>query len=415
MPADTTLHTAMLTPGWPGGKIANGVVAYADTTLRALRRLGVDAHGISTHPSIGEPDPFITVLPRHQRNAHLWGRAIDHVMLRIAHDYWTRHKVISLLMRELRRLRREGRLDLVEMEESYGWPKQVARRCPAPVVVRLHGPWFLNGAAAGAPRDAAFAARDAAEGVGIGAAAGVTAPSRDVLEQVRSHHGLALPDAQVIPNSVAPVPESEQWRANDCEPETVLFIGRFDRHKGGDLVIDAFAQLAAERPRLRLLFVGDDRGFIDDAGKLWSLESYLGSHVADPDIRRRIELLGARPHAELGALRRGARLTLAPSRYETFGLALLEAMACGCPVLATRAGAIPEIVQEGRNGLLAASGDAASLAAQMRILLADLDLCARLGEQAQRDAAERYHPDVVARHTIEYYRSVIERAGVVDR
>ena len=75
------------------------------------------------------------------------------------------------------------------MEESFGWARWVRPVTSIPVCVRLHGPWLLNGRAAAAPEDDAFHERVRDEGLAIRAANAITAPSRDVLEQVREFYG----------------------------------------------------------------------------------------------------------------------------------------------------------------------------------------------------------------------------------
>ena len=83
-----------------------------------------------------------------------------------------------------RRLKHDWPFDVLEIEETFGTARWIARAVAAPVVVRLHGPWFVNGSALGVPRDAAFHARVAAEGKAIASAAAVSTPCRDVLERV---------------------------------------------------------------------------------------------------------------------------------------------------------------------------------------------------------------------------------------
>ena len=143
------------------------------------------------------------------------------------------------------------------MEESFGWGQWVSKVTAIPVCVRLHGPWFLNGSVLGVPDDNKFRERVYEEGRAIRTAAAVTAPSRDVLEQVRGFYGLALPEAEVIPNPIWPVPVAERWRLEGCDPNQVLFIGRFDRHKGGDLIIEAFGRVLHDVPEAS--FVSWDR------------------------------------------------------------------------------------------------------------------------------------------------------------
>src|SRR5262249_5703059 len=148
-------------------------------------------------------------------------------------------------------------------------------RASIPICVRLHGPWFLNGTVQGIREDREFRRRVVEEGQAIAAADAVTASSGDVLERTRAYYGLALEDAEVIHPPTAPVPPGEQWRPEACDPAQVLFIGRFDRHKGGDLIIEAFGRVLREVPQAQLCFVGPDHGCRDASGRRWGLEEFL--------------------------------------------------------------------------------------------------------------------------------------------
>ena len=89
---------------------------------------------------------------------------------------------------------------------------------------------------------------------------------------------------------------------------------------------------------------------------------------------------------DLPSVLRGADLFLLPSESESFGLAALEAMSCGVPVIASRVGGVPEVVIDGETGLLAPVGDVAAMAAHVVRLIADAPLRARLGAAARRRA-----------------------------
>jgi glycosyltransferase involved in cell wall biosynthesis len=243
----------------------------------------------------------------------------------------------------VRRLAKREGVELIEMEESFGWCGAVAERAGVPVVGRLHGPWFLNGPAVGAPKDATYEKRLERERCGILACHGVTSPSADVLERTRRFYGMALPEAEVIPCPIEPRPEAERWREEACEPELVLFVGRFDRHKAGDVMLEGFARVAARRPRAKLLFVGPDNGCAADDGRKWTLPDYLERFPLS--VRERVEWAGFWPNAELPALRRRAAVTVVCSRYENFGYAVLEGLAHGCPMVVSRTGGLVEMVE----------------------------------------------------------------------
>ena len=244
----------------------------------------------------------------------------------------------------------EHDLDIFEMEETFGWARWLRKTSPIPICVRLHGPWFLNGRALGVPEDEGFRRRVEEEGRAIRDADLITAPSRDVLEQTRAFYGLALDDAEVIPD---PAPRmTEHWHLNDADPKRILFVGRFDRHKGGDLIIDAFGRVLAKVPDARLWFVGPDRGYIDTNGRTWHIEEYLRDRLPGALESKCVEWLGAQPFSALAPLRRKALISVVCSRYENLPLAVLETIALGCPLVAARVGGIPEVLDGHANGLL---------------------------------------------------------------
>jgi glycosyltransferase involved in cell wall biosynthesis len=389
------LSVGLATPSWPLGSAPNGVVTYVATIAPALAARG---HRVSllTSEISGPPGELPVYEIRGDALARpLRTRVLDALKYRIApHAAWRACSRRDVL-RTVSRMVSDQRLDILELEESFGIASWVRRACRVPVHVRLHGPWFLNGPAVGAPQDASFRARVRAEGLGIAEADAVSAPSRDVLERVRAWYRLPLRDAVVVPNPTSPVFARNRWNLQDCDPDRILFVGRFDRHKGGDLVIDAFARVLHARPRTRLTFVGPDSGLAID-GRTERLETFVRERLPGAFEDGRIDWLGVQPFSALAPLRRSALVTVVSSRYENHPGTVTEAMAMGCPVVAADVGGIPELVKHGVNGLLHRGGDAGNLAARVLELLEDPERAAQLGAQAARDAERTHHPDVVA-------------------
>lgn len=397
---------ALVSPGWPRSAFANGIVSYVDSLVRGFAMHGAEARVLSYRTEAGGEDATTIhgALERTSRPAKLAVKALWKLLPNAAAVPLSTIDLLSAF----RELNREFRFEVAEMEETYGVARWVKRVFRAPMVIRLHGPWFLNGAALGVPEDAAFRRRVRSEGVAIEQASGVTAPSLDVLDRVRAYYRIPLRHAAVIPNP-GPEPSPEHaWKAEAAEPGSILFVGRFDRHKGADLMLQAFIRLCEQRSGLTLKLAGRDAGFIDDAGKKWTFSEYIERYVPEA-LRPSVEFLDRLDPEQLIEHRKRASVVVCASRYETFGIAPLEAMSQGCPMVSTDAGGCGEIGEHERNALLFPSGDANALAREIARLLDDRPLAERLGRQALENYRQRFLPRDIARATLDFYASVLDR------
>ncbi|RYI20477.1 MAG: glycosyltransferase, partial [Acetobacteraceae bacterium] len=188
--------------------------------------------------------------------------------------------------------------------------------------------------------------------------------------------------------------------AADLARPQLLFVGRFDRIKGADVLIDAFQRVAAAHPDCGLTFVGPDSGVAQPDGSLRHLTDALATLPASS--RNRVTVLGHRTRDEIAELRRQHPITLVTSRYETFGVALIEAMSAGSAVVSTRVGGCAEILRHDETGLLVPPEDPAALADACLRLLGDPALARRLGAAARADVAARFSPENVAREVVAF-------------
>jgi D-inositol-3-phosphate glycosyltransferase len=182
-----------------------------------------------------------------------------------------------------------------------------------------------------------------------------------------------------------------------------------------DALIRALALLAAEEPaqrgRRRVLLIGgdDERSPGDwnsEQRRLDALRHELG--VAD-----RVSFLGARPQEQLPDYFSAANVVAVPSHYESFGMAALEALACGAAVVASNVGGLALTIEDGRSGLLFPPDDHAALASQIRRVLGDPAYAAGLEANARRRASE-YGWSTVARRVIGIYSELVQ-AGAAAR
>lgn len=398
---------AMVTPGWPPSAFVNGIVTYVALMREALADRGVTVTLLAQRLGGSRIDPGVIDL--HERARRLsFTRLRDAVSWRLDPEGFPERRIERALRDVLPRLRAGADLQLLEMEETLGWCDAVSRSADIPVVVRLHGPWCFVGPAMGAARDGAFDRRVERERTGFLSADAISAPSQHVLARLQETYDFAPRIAEIIPNPILPAAAGERWALEHCHRRTILFVGRFDRCKGGDIAIDAFAQVAEHDPDVELVFVGPDRGLTRDDGSVVPFEEYVESRIRRDDVRRRLNWLGWQQPDQISRLRRDAGVTIVPSRYETFAMTALEALAVGSPLIVAGAGGLVDMVNHEQNGLIFESGSAESLAASITRLLDDDALSRRLGDQAFADVTMRYHPALTAERTLAFYDRVVE-------
>lgn len=192
-----------------------------------------------------------------------------------------------------------------------------------------------------------------------------------------------------------------------AEP-TILFVGRIDPAKGVDFLLDAFVELQAQwadSPRPRLLLVGGDMV----AGALGADLTRLRDAAAARGVAEQITFCGPQPHDALPTYYAATDLTVVPSRYESFGLVAVESLACGTPVVASRAGGLAFTIEEGQNGFLVPFGDASALATTLATTLRDDQLRQRLGRGAITSAAQ-YGWEHVAERILAIYSDAVDTA-----
>ena len=179
-----------------------------------------------------------------------------------------------------------------------------------------------------------------------------------------------------------------------------LFVGRLTAEKDVATLLQAATRVGREMPGFRLRIVGDGPCASELRELAWSLG--LSSVVA---------FLG--PRSDVAELLRTSSMLVLPSRTEGIALTVLEAMASGLPVVATRVGGTPEAVEDGVTGRLVAVGDADGLAAAMSEMLGHPDRAHRMGIAGQVRARERFDVRAMVAAYEALYRSCIAEVGAL--
>jgi N-acetyl-alpha-D-glucosaminyl L-malate synthase BshA len=230
----------------------------------------------------------------------------------------------------------------------------------------------------------------------------VTVPSQWLADEAYRCLGLPRTVAiEVIPNFVdtqrfcPPGPRVARWgrRAPAGQPRVLTHVSNFRPLKRIDDVVRIFAAVRSNiSARLELVGEGPER----------------------PRIEALVQSLGLAPHVQflgekddlVAALQR-SDVFLLPSETESFGLAALEAMACGVPVVASDVGGLAEVVSDGEVGFLAPMGDVPAMAAHVRRMLTDDDLHSRLSQAARQRAETQYQREPALDRYEAVYRRVL--------
>jgi glycosyltransferase involved in cell wall biosynthesis len=185
--------------------------------------------------------------------------------------------------------------------------------------------------------------------------------SENVARSLARDYGVAPERVAVVGGGANVFPDQAPRRDDG---KTVVFVGKDFARKGGTVLLDAFARVLRTSPKARLLVAG----------------------APPPDPRRippGVFFLGRVELAELPALLSQSTVFALPSLREPYGLAILDAMACGLPCVGTRIEAMPEIVREGETGLLVPPGDPIPLALAIERLLGDPALARAMGARGR--------------------------------
>jgi D-inositol-3-phosphate glycosyltransferase len=183
----------------------------------------------------------------------------------------------------------------------------------------------------------------------------------------------------------------------------VLFVGRIDPIKGIDTLVDA-AELIVQQGRLAkapvFVIIGGD---VDEAGNPVGPLSKVATDIHDRGLGAHFRLLGSWPQDQLPVAYSAADVVAVPSRYESFGLVAVEALACGAPVVASRAGGLRYTIDEGLSGLLVRPQSPQALADGLIAVLGNTHLRDSMS-RAARPSVERYDWASIAADVMHVYR-----------
>jgi glycosyltransferase involved in cell wall biosynthesis len=388
------MHIAFWSPALPGDERANGIVTYVDVMLRALEQAG---HRVSVLSKAGIRLPSGDVI-RVGGEVSLSER----IRRRIPGDNLSKSGARTI-ERRFRLAQQHGRIDLLEIEESFGWGGHLVGRLGCPVVLRLHGPHFagrnqIETAEARTLGDL----RESWEAEAIARADAVTSPSQRLLAATLAYHSVNPAIALTIPNPIEAAPLEGRWSAARADSKHLLCVGRFDLRKGADIVLRAFARAADQDPDIRLTMVGPDVGLARENAPPVHFAQFVAEEIP-AEIRPRITFKGKLPRAEVAELRREAGVTIVGSRFENFAYSVAEAMAMGAPLIVSDSFGNGEMVDDGVTGLVVPIGDVERTAQAILRMANNPDEAAAMGARSHTKCLSWLEPARVAAETVALY------------
>lgn len=405
------MHIGLCSPDWPPTRSANGIVSY----VAAVRdHFVAEGHAVSVisrgrlFPSDG---PAVDIAPQPRASGRI-GSIARRIRRRMDRSRGALPEVGMAVAREVAAAQRIRPLDIVEMEESFGWSEIVGRVTGIPVVTRLHGPYFLSQDRNLSPeQERANRSRCDAEARAVRAAAALTAPTRAIMDATCAHYERPpQKSTAIIPNPIRVAPPEACWQLATCERDHILMVGRFDYGKGADTMLMAFERLLERRPSARLTLVGPDLGIEITPGHAIGFEAYARAALS-PRTRERVTFTGLLQPDEIKRLRLTANVTVISSRGEVFPYVLLEGLAAGCPMLSTAWPGCDEILTHGETGLLTPVGQPGPMAEKLEWLLSNPEAAARIGAAGREHCARAFSVDVVGGRLLDYYRTALRIAG----
>jgi glycosyltransferase involved in cell wall biosynthesis len=204
--------------------------------------------------------------------------------------------------------------------------------------------------------------------------------------------GIQAPD----PDTLTPPDQVRQELGVDGQTPLLICVARLEAEKNLDVLVDAMRLVVAAHPQATCLLAGEG-----------ALKNELLDHIRQAGLEDRVRLLGFR--TDVPSLIGASDLLVLPSHAEPFGLVLLEAMALGKPVVATRAGGPVEIVVEGQTGLLVPPTQPESLARAILHLLSHPESGREMGRQGRERFHSVYTTERMSKVVLNVYEQVLRR------
>jgi len=406
-----SVHTCPLAA--PGGKQTGGMNVYVRELMRQLGRRGVLVDAYTRSESAAIPHVPDTDLGPNVRVIHVVAGEESPVS---KESIWRERE--AFVQGVLEHMAREDLTYDVYHAHYWmsGWvAEQLAAIHPAPIVQMFHTLGALKDLAVGGGGPSDLPERQPVEAEIMRRADALVAATTIDREHMVAYYGADPERIHVIPPGVDlevfhPLPREVAFAALGEDPcqRMILFVGRMDPVKGLDTLLRALATILDRDPAVLedacLVIAGGDK--VEDQPRMDAEMARIDALRRDLGLGELVRFVGSLPQDTLPYWYNAAEFVVVPSRYESFGLVALEAMACGAPVIASDVGGLSTLVRDGRTGFLVPDNDPQALADKLAPLLALPEIRDTLGEHGVA-TAEAYGWPVIAERVEQLYERLL--------
>lgn len=385
------LRIGFYTPNYPGISSEGGIGTYTKQVANALMNAGHEVHVLTK----GERP--VTM----DGNVHVHSSSTRHFP--IVDRVWPGAGACWRVGRAMERLVQEYRLDIVEFANWEGLAPYFAFRRKVPMVFRLCTSSLESIQIDELPMTRTLRADVNRERL--------CARMADAIVANSAAHRLTMAEEF----GISPERIEVGWLGTDTslpaqapverDPKTIVYLGRLERRKGTCDLLRAAELVLREHPDARFVLIGADRPHCP-GGRTHA--QYLAEDFP-AHVRAQVTLAGRLPDEQVQSWLQRATMFVAPSLYESFGLVFVEAMRWATPVVGTTAGAIPEVVEDGKSGVLVPKENPARLAAAICDLLNNPEKRHALGEAGRTRCEAEFSIERMADRFIAIYRGVLSR------
>ena len=399
------MRIALLSFEYPPETGFGGIGTYAWYQARALAKLGHEVHvlaGATDRTLLRSSSHDGVTVFRYRAGGRLMkslGRLDKHKL------WWTKNRLENGWCMHLafKELRRRFHYDVVEMPECGGEGLLLNWLQRAKTVMKFHSPAQLIMPTYDV-RKADLRACSMVEKIGIRGADAYTSCSRFLADEVRTKMKVRR-HVEVIANGIDlelfdaehSIDAREKFGLPKDKP-VIFFAGRMEKRKGIHLCPEIVAAIL-KKYDVAFAFAGEDI--------FKFVEKEMQPRLQALELKGSVHFLGKLTLPEVGSCLRQSDLYFIPSLWENCPYSCLEAMAAGRAIVASDAGGLPELIQDGQNGLIAKSGDAQAFVTQLERAIEDPALRERLGAAARRTIEERYTDTGIARQSLDHWSKVL--------